>query len=201
MQSTLNITTLAKVKDLIRQADPVTSEVDNQLNRLIAIVSRRAEERMKRGLLKEERTEVFDVEAGQRVFIVAAPPIDIAEDVTVKNAADRDFTGGTTLDTSDLAVYNDETGRVKCMTDLAEGPRTLQITYTGGMGEDQDDLITNYPELAELAALQVYTWWKQLPSVGKTSEGVIGVQYASYREMALIEDFEAVLASLEVARY
>lgn len=170
----MNLTTLAKVKALMPQSGAVDTDVDDTLNRLIALVSLKAETIMQRKVLTGVYVETFDVDAeDELLYIVKAPPIAASPTISVVNDSTRAFTNSA-LDDDFVIPYTDETGRVKITVGLVRGPQALQITYTGGMGEDTAGFVAAYPELAEVLTVEVLNLWQRLPNMGveQTSTGV-----------------------------
>jgi hypothetical protein len=186
--SGLQLCSLARVKQFIRSDADLGGDVDNQLNRLISLVSRLAESYMNRTALRATYTRYFDVEPGQCLFLVEASPI--VSITTIKNDWQRLWAADSAIDPLYYTGYDDSTGRIEITNGYElqfPGKRTLQVVYVGGMALDTTAFEAAYPLIAEALALEVYNMWQRVPEMGVQSKSVNGVQQSFTRAMQLLD--------------
>lgn len=164
----LDATTKARVKTLLNITN---TEHDDLLDLMVTAVSKRIENFIDRPLMLEARTEEYHVQprAGT-LFLRAAPVSSIA---TVISDSLWDFANGTTV-SSDLYHVDSESGRLYMQFDLQPGHNAVQVVYTAGFATSTANLITDYPDIAMAADLQVVSQFRrrQAPQGSKrTSRG------------------------------
>lgn len=192
--SGLQLCTLARVKQFIRSDSALDSNVDNQLNRLISLVSRLAETYMNRTTLLGTYTRYFDVEPGQSLFVVEASPI--VSITSIKNDWQRLWAADAAIDSLYYVGYDDSTGRIEITNGFElqfPGKRTLQVVYVGGMAATTDAFEAAYPLIAEAIAQEVYNHWQILPDMGASSKAIGSVQTVGIRKMGLLDDTKMAL--------
>lgn len=152
----MNLTTLARVKTTLGVGG---NGFDLELLNVIAGVSDAAAKYMRRQTQVMERTVYFSLWNSRRLYLSAWPVTSVA---SVKNDRDRDWNNVSPVDPSayhvksELGVLVLDTDRTAWVT----GDDVLQVIYTGGMGTDTDDFISNYPSIAMAVEMQAVTFWR-----------------------------------------
>lgn len=168
----LDLCTVAHVKTVHKKFSGSTE--DSLLAILVSAVSQQIEEYVGYGLNSEARTQLLNVENGQRIFYLNAAPV--ASIASVKESSVRDFaTEGqyTTLTANDDYTFETRRGRLIIGPNFAlyPGMGTLQVVHTGGIASSAADVITNYPSIALACAMQVIHLYHRAPMFGVVSHG------------------------------
>lgn len=107
------------------------------------------------GILLEKLERVWvpvRTRRAQRSIMLPATPVDTGETFEIKTAEDRDFATATAWD-ADEHYLDTATGILHFDRCLSGKPGTLQITYTGGLGANRDEVkATDLGRILELAA-------------------------------------------------
>lgn len=143
---------------------------------------------LNRELARKARTEYFDVDDGWNKPLVShddwvqvkAPPISVgAQDppvpvVQVWNSSDRVYNGSSLLTLYTDYTVNAERGIIQSNGCWASGPRSIKITYTGGLVDppaDEHGRPTGPPDLRSAAAMQVAAWYQRKKDMNVESMG------------------------------
>ena len=159
-----NVTTLARVKAhlSVPAGESVTAETtarDALLTTLIAAVSRDFEAFLSYPVTEAARTERYDIEVNQRViFLRVIPVVSIAE-VKV-GPSNWDYAGLTAL-VADQDYRLGQAGELFLNFAPRGGFQKAQVTYTAGLGANDEAIATAAPELALAANIQVAEEWRR----------------------------------------
>lgn len=193
----IDLTTSTRVKAVLGFSD--TSE-DVWITAAITAVSQRISLHMDRPVELVERTEEYDLHDGRQetLFMRAYPVTAIS---TIKNSIAWDFGNVTAID-SDLYRADGENGQIHLRTELAAGPKAVQVVYTGGLAANTDDLITDWPVLAHLADLQIAALFRRRATPqGSTVSGKQGGSVSFEGALKLIPEVREGLASFRRVRF
>lgn len=194
LPSRIELTTLQMVKDVLRPESSLAAAVDTQINALISTVSRRMETEMQRWVKKASYTEQLDVLVDQTIFCVQAAPIASSPAMVIKNDTERAFGSGTTVDANNYYAPDDDTGLIHFNPDvLVSGRGALQIVYTGGMAEGTDEFVTNYPDLAHAAALEVVNHLNSVKNLGVSLRQIPGAENVIYKTLDFLPGTKTLL--------
>ena len=170
----MDLTTTARTKAFYALGGESLGEgLDAAIALLVTKYSIAAAKLMDRHTQATERTEQYDIEAGQRVVSLKGYPVDTTADFEVTSDAQREFTGSAE-DSSDYHV--DAASGLLHLDGFvpAEGYGVLEVVYTGGMGTDVDDFIVNYPDIAHAIDEQIVHLLQRKDSMGATAVSVAG---------------------------
>ncbi len=171
----MNATTIARVKALL---DITSTTYDTVLTTMVEAVSRRIENYIDRPLEQTARTEEYSIKPRQNVLFLRAYPVTAI--TTIKLALDWDYASETAIDSSDYKVDTD-TGQVHFTffpilnyrgDTLAAAPNAMQVVYTGGLATNTTNLISDYPDIAYAADVQVVAMWRRRDSPQGQSQSV-----------------------------
>lgn len=143
---------------------------------------------LNRELARKSRTEYFDVDDGWNKPLVSygdwvqvkAPPISVGAGdpptpvIQVWNSSNRTYDSGTLLTLYDDYTVNTERGIVQANGCWASGPKSIKITYTGGLVDppaDAQGRPTAPADLRSAAALQVAAWFQRKKDLNVESMG------------------------------
>ena len=149
----MNLTTRSRVKTLDTAYQDVSN--DAKLDAVIAGVSAKVETYLERTVLKGTYTELFNItKCTQKEFFTKAFPVT---DVTsFKELTERADTNPYVWDLKWLSWSDNTLGRVSLnYNNLYKGYGSVEIVYDGGMADDTDDFVTNYPDIAFQVDIQV----------------------------------------------
>lgn len=187
----MDLTTKARVKEILEKT---TTGLDALIDQFIVGVSAQIEKHLDRFAEEIERTEQHDVDPGQHVFLLRGFPVDAVAAFELKNDVTRDFASATLIDTD--RFYLDRSPGVLTFDHfiLVWGPGTLQVKYTGGLGTNTADAITNFPDIAHAADLQVAHLIERRHQLGLTSFSAEGgsVSKVVYEESFIPEALKAL---------
>lgn len=161
----------------------------DQINQVIPAVSRAIEKYLEvDGLELRERTEYFNVIAGQNYF--ALRTIGIVSITSIRSSQLRDWT----VDPIDAQYYTFDPVRGILEFDgyyLETGPRTLKVVYEGGIAETVEDLAAAGGEYADImlaAEQQVLFTVTRSPHFGATSLSTGGGNRSFEAPVTLLKD-------------
>ena len=165
----MDLTTLARVKVHIEakgQTIGHDSKADPLLEVLIDDYSAAFERYLNRQVLVGATTEYFDVEPGQRVFMLKGYPVGSV--TSVYHDTSREWTSGEVdsdnyyLDTTTGVMTVDKHG-------LYPGAGVFRVIYSGGMGASAAAFITAFPDIAGACDIQVAYHFSRSKSLGAKS--------------------------------
>jgi hypothetical protein len=192
--STINLTTLARVKRLINfEPDSdgvVTTKHDALLKDLIRATSKEIERSplFNRFINIEARTEKFNVISGQKTFTLKAAPISATANIEIRNILARQ---GIDVELSELYYdINYERGIITFDYDLIPGNGALQIKYTGGLAISTDRLISTISgrqglDIGDTVTGALSEAQGEIIGVSET-EIVIAITYGEFQENELV---------------
>lgn len=164
----MDCTTLSDVRLGLSFAVADTTR-DTLLSAMITAISARAENYMDRGVQSTARVEYFDVTRPTMLRLyVSSWPVAASPAPAVVNDATRAWTQ-TALDVASY-TYDPTSGLFtfdKCT--LIDGPRYLQVSYTGGLAADVATLKTSYPDLEWAVRTQVIHEFRRRDTMATTS--------------------------------
>lgn len=194
-ETAVDLTTLARVKTWM--GDP---EDDTALTNLIVTISRDAMlDILKRPILKSERSEYFDItRTGQKEFCVKGTPIDTTTaPIVIRNTdTPRIWSNSDDVIDADHIICDADRaaqGIVYVDYPLNAGVNALKITYTGGMAEDTDEIISTYPDIALKIDMQVAYLWRRRGNLGIKSEAIVGASVTWYNGNPWLAETAATL--------
>lgn len=155
----IELTTSARVK-VVLGIDASDTTEDTWIASAIQSVSQRIQLYIDRPIETTSRTEEYDVHSGRQstIFLRAYPVTSIT---SIKNSQLWDFASATAMTEDDDFHVDEENGAVHFAVELAEGPKALQVVYTGGLAADTAAVIANHPVLAQAADLQVAAMFRR----------------------------------------
>lgn len=146
----MDLTTAARVGQLIAPGAALQPDDESLYNRLIQTVSEAARRFLDREVLTGTKTEYFDVSAWQQVFQLKAYPVTSV--TSVKFDTDQEFGSDTTLDTDEYwSPVLEPQGLLTLKSPplaLGRAPKSLKVVYVGGMAADVEAFVTAYPDIA-----------------------------------------------------
>ena len=146
----LDLTTRAKVKERL-DLGSTDGDQDSLIEQVITAVSLAVERYCDREFYSESRTEYHHVDTRDQAVSLRAYPITSI--TSIKNDADWDWTN-TTAETATNYDHDDASGLVYFLVNLEKGKRALQVVYTGGIETAAADVVSNYPDLADIVTTQ-----------------------------------------------
>ncbi len=174
------------------------------LQGLVDQVSALFESSLHRRLLEEVRVEQFNVRRNQKLLAVDAFPILAPVDPTplleLREASNRVFTNSSTII---LATdYYADLNRGTLLLDGAfhGGAGSVRLAWTGGMGTNQADLGTRYPDLVEAANLWIAELWDRRDTHTRRERGARNSREAFIGLGSPPDYVEAVLAQYRASR-
>lgn len=195
----LDLTTLARVKTLLGEAG---ASQDALLGQLIAAVSARFEEEMRRHTTQAARTEVYPVKMNRRMLTMRGAPVDLTQPFSLKFSDTTNFSGVPTMVRNSDFVVEEEMGILRLITTgdaFAQGklqrpfmPYYVQIISTSGMATSTANFITAYPEVAQACDLQVAYLFRRRTSPG--GDVKVGDSFAQYtRDYNLLDEVRSAI--------
>lgn len=165
----VNCTTVARVKRRLGFL-PTDTEHDDLIAAWITSVSGQVEAHLGRKIETKSRSEILSPRPGSTiVFLSAFPIVSVA---TVEDDPQGIFGGvGTQITSSFWGV--DPEGGVLNLTSWppSGGPRSLRITYVGGMATTTDQFVQLWPVIADAVDAQVAHQYRRRHTDGFTSAG------------------------------
>lgn len=163
----MNLSTVERAKLLVAATGDMSETTRAELAAVLATVSGAVETYLDRYALRKARTEYLDVDPGQCVFRLRAYPVTTLTGVWFD--LDQAFAASSALTSTDY--WNpllDAAGVFETKYPLTNGraPRSLKITYTGGMATDADAFVAAYPDLAGAVDIQVAHEWQRRGALG-----------------------------------
>ena len=169
----MDLTTLARVKELLKRTDGAD---DTLLAQLIKSVSRQIEKHLNRHAERIARTELYDVEPGQNLIFLQGSPVLASPAPVFKNDPERDFDAFSIVD-ADLFFLDLKNGvatfdKVRILHD----PGAMQVVYTGGLAVSTALLISDdeFTDIVLAADLQVAHLFQRKDAIGLTGFSAAG---------------------------
>jgi len=154
----VDLTTRARVKAMI----PITHPNDDEIiDQLIADTSARVQRALRRHTQATARTEVYQINRHEKVIWLRGYPVIASGTSSVKYSSTQDFSNITTLTEYDDYNLTDEDGLLRLRINTPLDPGFVEIIYTGGMGTDAADFISNYPEITLAVDHDIIARWKR----------------------------------------
>jgi len=142
--------------------------------------------------LSASRTETYVLRHGKRVLTLDARPVTVLPtSLKIANHPD-DFSAASEIDSRDYVVHQ-EAGWIKFSRRMARDTSFVRVTYTGGLAADSSGIITNYPELARAAALQVKFLHERRDSIGGSVTTLAGAKTTYNSQYGLLAQTRRVL--------
>lgn len=170
----MNLSTVDRVRTLISASGDngvkARAATDAEIGAVLATVSGAVEAYLDRYALATARTEYLDVAAGQRLFRLRAYPVTTLTGVWFDD--EQSFGTSTALTSTDYYSPLLDTAGVfetKYALSNARAPRSLKISYTGGMATDTDSFVDDFPDLAGAVDTQVSHEWQRRNALGVSS--------------------------------
>jgi hypothetical protein len=130
---------LAEVKTFL---DIDNTDFDDQISRLIDVVSWFFNNETKRELKNREQTEYYDGDGSQTLYTKNWPITDSASELSlyINASVPRSFTSSEKVD-SDYIMVDGDNGRIDIWNDtFTKGRRTVKLVYNAGYSTIPDDL-------------------------------------------------------------
>lgn len=172
----MNLTTLARVKARCGIAAGTTTQ-DDLLNDMIAEVSVQVSNLLRRETETKERTETLRMSGDTRKLLLPAYPVTSLS--ALRNASKPVFVGVDVWTVNEDFFLDPDIGEITVLADpewiLDDGgaplaPTFFQATWIGGMGEDTDDFIANFPDIAGAVDEQVRYLYQRKDALGGNAE-------------------------------
>lgn len=148
---TISLTVEADVKQwLLLNGSTVK---DGVITYLIPLISAEIGNHLRRERKEEERFQVFDVNLNQDVWWLPAYPIKNGATFEVRHALDGDFADTNTIVGADRYRVNESRGYIELRRHnfLSEGPQSLRIQWTGGLGTAAAAVKAVFPDISGAA--------------------------------------------------
>lgn len=189
----MDFTTLARVKEALGITGASSDAV---LSQIITSVSNEMERLMDRHAQSSARTEIYQMRATKRLVLLRGYPVNTAATFTVKVSTTADFSSATALTANEEYVLDPVKGEIRFLINYDPirdpdsgrpiAPIYVEVSYTGGMATDYNNLLALYPELAQAADMQAVHTFKRRATPGQTATDM-GESSAEYvGELALI---------------
>lgn len=168
----MNLSTTARVLALISSKGTAPANADTEVAAVLATVSGAVEAYLGRYVESTARTEYFDVAPLQRIFRLRGAPVSSLASIYFDE--EQAFGSSTALVSTDYRLPTlDPTGALWMRFVLNSGPdtlpRSLKVTYTGGMATSAANFVTNYPDLAGAVDVQASHEWQRRNALGVSS--------------------------------
>ena len=200
----MDATTLARVKALL---DISGSSQDAVLTTMISAVSARIENFLDRPLAQTSRTEEYNIKPRQRKLFLRAYPVTTV--ASIKIAPDWNYGAATAVATDDYRLTSDN-GLIhfnfypvtSYLGDNYEAaPDAVQITYTGGLATNTTNLISDYPNIAFAADMQVVAAWRRRDTPQGNGINMGGSTITYEKPLAMIPDVIEALTPYRRLRF
>lgn len=139
IDTTNSLLALAEVKTFL---DIDNTDFDDQISRLIDVVSWFFNNETKRELKNREQTEYYDGDGSQTLYTKNWPITDSASELSlyINASVPRSFTSSEKVD-SDYIMVDGDNGRIDIWNDtFTKGRRTVKLVYNAGYSTIPDDL-------------------------------------------------------------
>jgi hypothetical protein len=139
IDTTNSLLALAEVKTFL---DIDNTDFDDQISRLIDVVSWFFNNETKRELKNREQTEYYDGDGSQTLYTKNWPITDSASELSlyINASVPRSFTSSEQVD-SDYIMVDGDNGRIDIWNDtFTKGRRTVKLVYNAGYSTIPDDL-------------------------------------------------------------
>jgi hypothetical protein len=176
----MDLTTKENVKKLL-SIDPSDTKNDVVILSLVKAVSAQIEKHLCRSIFIKERTDFFDVEAGQKVIDVDAYPVTACK---AYNDVSRLFTSE--IDQYSYTYLGDNGQIIFDKYNLSSGAKVLKIVYTGGLAASQADLEANFPDLEMATRIQTAFVFQRKNKLSVSAESVDGHSVTHQEKLALL---------------
>jgi len=188
----MNLTTLARVQAVIGDT---SATLDAILNQWIADLSAEVERALGRGTESVARVEHFSPWRGQRIFPLLGYPIASITHVK-EDTSDRTFTdaSSSTLPT-DVYVADSQLGHLVVHSwELVGGPKSLEVSYVGGMAADTAGFVAAFPDIAGAMDLQVAFWLKRRNTLAESATTVAGATTTTHNPVEWLPQLRSAVA-------
>lgn len=163
----VDLTTLARLKQF---AELPASRTDSDvvLGAIISAVSSTIENNLNRTLAIESKTERRQMPRTGKFVILNGPATAITQ---VRYSSDGMFSSGASV--VDPSLYEiDPSGDVLNIRGMSSFWGDVEVTYTGGLVEDAEDCAARFPDLEMAALMQAAHLWKRHLTLGRTSTDI-----------------------------
>lgn len=187
---------LATVKAEI-DATVSTSANDTQILRGISDVSAMMTRYLGFHTLIGVRTEVYVLRHGKRMLTLDARPVPASPGITSLKIAQHpdDLASVTQIDSRDYVVRR-EAGAIKFSRRMYPSTAYVEVTYSGGLAANADDMEDNYPELARACSSQVRYMIQRRDSLGGNVKSIAGNSTQFMSQYKLLHSVTSVLDAL-----
>lgn len=169
----VDLTTLAEVRLLLNPDDASDTSTDALINSLISDVSAMLTSLLCWHTLEAAREEIYPMRRFQRILTLDSRPIDTtAETPGIKIHINTDFSNVLDMDTT-LYAINESMGVIRFLSPPIRDS-FVQVDYTGGLETSAANVLTNYPEIAHAATMQVKYLYNRRDSLGGNVESFAG---------------------------
>ena len=165
------LSTVSRVLALVSSHSSAPSNAEREIEQVLATVSGAVERYMDRTVTAASVTEYLDVREGQTIFRLKAYPVTAVASVYFDDL--QAFGAGTAIDSTYYfnPVY-ESAGMFRMRAPLLRfgvAPRSLKITYAGGMAADADAFIVAYPDISGAVDVQTSHEWQRRNALGVSS--------------------------------
>lgn len=160
--ASVDLTTLAEVKQIIDTSYIDTSQ-DTLIGSMISEVSDRITQYLGFHTLHATRTETYEGRRFERVVTIDSKPLTTV--TSIKHHSEQDFTGVLALD-ADQYVVHKRSGWVRLDFAPIYKHNYFQVVYDGGLGAAASNVLSDFPEIAHAATMQVKYYLQRRDSLG-----------------------------------
>lgn len=187
----MDMTTVTRVKDWL---PGYNGSRDTLLQRIVTGVSDMVTARLERHSEAVARTEYFDHEGDGRIFLRGTP---ISTSPAPQVWFDNYATFGVSVAVVDSSLYTVDYEKgilVWSRTSPYLGPRSIKVTYTGGMAANTAAFITAYPQLAFAVEAQCRLMFQRADQMGATALSEAGGSVSFLGSVKFLDDLEEQIA-------
>ena len=162
---------------------------DAEIQSLITATSLQIEKYLGRGAEVTSRTEFQNSTEGQSIIFLSSYPVTSVDNLYI----DSTWQFTTALD-SDRYFLDSARGRVYLKSPLTECLNSIKVEYTGGMGTDESDFISNYPQIALACDAQVdFVLKRKTEGLGAVASSLPGSTLTQERAAQLLRYVRQIL--------
>ena len=182
----LALTTLERLKAYAQIKADARADADAVLASMILSVSQKFEQYCSRLFAVEERIETGTLQCG--TFLMSHVPVQSIAQVRYSQSGRRSELIG--LSESDYQIGAD--GWSVDVFDVIPGGM-IEVTYTGGLADDTDAVISDHPALEDACKMQCTSLWKR-HTIPDRSGMTLGTGDTSWTaEYGLLKDVKSIL--------
>lgn len=195
MPEPVRLTTTAKVQELL-QLPALNAQQAALLESFIAGVSAAFARELDRAIETAERVEYLDGDPENCWYSLRAFPVSEVASVEVDATGKWDGDETTLDEALWRALLDPEEHLLYVEGGVPCGPRTLRVTYTGGLGETTAAVMAAFPDLAMAATLEVANLHQRRTTLSIQAIGTVGADNQLLISLAKLPLTREILARM-----